>query len=110
MAECIRNSDWQDDEKLNDDLQRYVMENLRRKEVLDFVKGYYPQYAWSLETLDRRLGHFGSRYINYDAEIREAKTAVRESYSVIQLLGYLAMHRKIREQHNLAVQEIWYMI
>ena len=79
------------------------MENLCRKEALDFVKGDYPQYAWSLGTLDRRLDHFGSRYINYDAEIREVETAVHESYSIIQLLGYLAMHRKIREQHSLAV-------
>ena len=38
MAECIRDSDWQNGEKLNDDLQRYVMENLRRKEVLDSLR------------------------------------------------------------------------
>lgn len=93
-----------DDAKLKDDLQRYVMENLHPKEVLDFVKGYYPQYAWSLGTLDRRLDHFGSRCINYDADIREVEAAVREETNGPgQLLDYPVMHRKIREQHNLAV-------
>ncbi len=26
MAECIRNPDWQEDDNLKDDLQRYVVE------------------------------------------------------------------------------------
>ena len=31
MAQCIRNSDWEDDENLKDDLERYVVENFCRK-------------------------------------------------------------------------------
>ena len=50
----IRNLDWQEDEELREDLQRYVLQNLQRKEVLDFVERDYPQYAWSLPTLSRR--------------------------------------------------------
>ena len=104
MAQCIRNSDWEDDENLKDDLERFVVENFRRKEVLDFVKRDYPQYAWSLGTLDRRLAHFGIKYINYDVDIDQVEAAVREEINGPgQLLGYRAMHRKIREQHNLAV-------
>ena len=53
----IRNSGWEQDKKLSDDLQRYVLEGLKRHdvleglkrhEVLDFVQRDYPQYAWTL--------------------------------------------------------------
>ena len=55
-------------------------------------------------TFDRRLDHFCSIYINYDAEIREVEAVVRdETNEPGQLLSYRAMHRKIREQQNLAV-------
>ena len=105
MAEAlIRNSDWEDDEQLKSDLQRYVKQNLRRREILDFVRRDFPEYAWSLGTLSRRLAFFGIQYIKYDADIEEVETAVREEIEGPgQLLGYRAMHKKLREQHNLAV-------
>ena len=37
MAARVRNSDWQEDENLRDDLVKYVRQNLRRKEILDLV-------------------------------------------------------------------------
>lgn len=98
----IRNSDWEDDEQLKSDLQRYVKQNLRRREILDFRD--FPEYAWSLGTLSRRLVFFGIQYIKYDTDIEEVETAVREEIEGPgQLLGYCAMHKKLREQHNLAV-------
>ena len=105
MAEAlIRNSDWEDDEQLKSDLQRYVKQNLRRREILDFVRRDFPEYAWSLGTLSRRLAFFGIQYITYDTDIEEVETAVREEIEGPgQLLGYRAMHKKLREQHNLAV-------
>ena len=105
MAEAlIRNSDWEDDEQLKSDLQRYVKQNLRRREILDFVRRGFPEYAWSLGTLSRRLAFFGIQYIKYDTDIEEVETAVREEIEGPgQLLGYRAMHKKLREQHNLAV-------
>ena len=105
MAEAlIRNSDWEDDEQLKSDLQRYVKQNLRRREILDFVRRDFPEYAWSLGTLSRRLAFFGIQYIKYDTDIEEVETAVREEIEGLgQLLGYRAMHKKLREQHNLAV-------
>ncbi len=60
----IRNSGWEQDQKLSDDLQRYVLEGLKRHEVLDFVQRDYPQYAWSLGTLSRRMKHFEISYVN----------------------------------------------
>ena len=105
MAEAlIRNSDWEDDEQLKSDLQRYVKQNLRRREILDFVRRDFPEYAWSLGTLGRRLAFFGIQYIKYDTDIEEVETAVREEIEGPgQLLGYCAMHKKLGEQHNLAV-------
>ena len=105
MAEAlIWNSDWEDDEQLKSDLQRYVKQNLRRREILDFVRRDFPEYAWSLGTLSRRLAFFGIQYIKYDTDIEEVETAVREEIEGPgQLLGYRAMHKKLREQHNLAV-------
>ena len=99
----IRNSDWEDDEQLKSDLQRYVKQNLRRREILDFVRRDFPEYAWSLGTLSRRLAFFGIQYIKYDTDI-EVETALREEIEGPgQLLGYRAMHKKLREQHNLAI-------
>ena len=105
MAEAlIRNSDWEDDEQLKSDLQCYVKQNLRRREILDFVRRDFPEYAWSLGTLSRRLAFFVIQYIKYDTDIAEVETAVREEIEGPgQLLGYRAMHKKLREQHNLAV-------
>lgn len=104
MAVRIRNSEWENDDNLRDDLQRYVLQNLSRREVLDYAERDYPQYAWSLATLSRRLKHFGIKYVNYDTHLQEVETAVREENNGPgQLLGYRSMHKKIREQHKLAV-------
>ena len=62
MAARVRNSDWQEDQDLKDDLVKYVRQNLRRKEILDFVKINYPMYAWSPRTLSRRLQYFGIEF------------------------------------------------
>ena len=55
---------WDTDTSLQDDLRKYVRENLRRQEILSFVERDYPQYKWSLRSLDRRLCHFGIQYID----------------------------------------------
>ena len=39
----IRNPDWENDEKLKADIQKYVLQNLTRREVLDFLGRDYPQ-------------------------------------------------------------------
>ena len=67
----IRNPDWETNEELEKDLKKYVLENLQRSEVLDFVKRDYPQYTWSLDTLCRQLNHFGIKYVDYDVTIEE---------------------------------------
>ena len=51
----IRNPTWENNENLKADIQKYVLQNLPRKEVLDFLGRDYPQHAWSLPTLSRRM-------------------------------------------------------
>ena len=71
MAGNIRNSDWEDDEQLKSDIQHYVLQNLKRREILDFVRRDFPEYAWSLGTLSRRMAFFGIQYIKYDTDIKD---------------------------------------
>jgi hypothetical protein len=105
MAEGrFQNTDWEDDEELQNDIKRYVMQNLSRKEILNFVNRDYPQYAWSLPTLSRRMRAFEIKYVDYNLEVEDVQEAVRsELDGPGKLLGYRAMQRKVREQHGLAV-------
>ena len=100
----IRNPDWENDENLKADIQKYVLQNLTRREVLDFLGRDYPQYAWSLPTLSRRMAHFGVKYVEYETDLKVVEKAVKEETGGPgQLLGYRSMHKKLREHHHLAV-------
>ena len=104
MATRIRNGTWQEDEALEEDLQLYVSKNLKREEMLDFLPERYPMYAWSLRTLARRLNHFNIRYVERNTTLEEVEEAVRaELNGPGKLLGYRALHKKIREVHQLKV-------
>ena len=100
----IRNPDWENDENLKADILKYVLQNLTRREVLDFLGRDYPQYAWSLPTLSRRMAHFGVKYVDYETDLKVVEKAVKEETGGPgQLLGYRSMHKKLREHHHLAV-------
>ena len=105
MAEArIRIEDWIEDEQLATDIRKYVMQNMKREEALDFLRLDYPQYAWSLLTLSRRMCHFGIKYVNHDTDLEEVWQAIQtELDGPGKLLGYRTMQRKIRENHGLAV-------
>ena len=95
---------WKDNTDLARDLNSYVAQNLRRREVLDFVQRDYPQYSWSLPTLDRRLRHFDIRYINYETPVEVVERAVqKELDGPGRLLGYRAMNQKLRMEHQVKV-------
>ena len=103
MAVHICCSDWED-EKLKSDLERYVLANYSRQEILDFASRYYPKYARSLPTLSRRFNFFGIKFIRYETSVEDVKKAIQEEMEGAgQYLGYRAMQRKVREQHKLAV-------
>ena len=88
MAGNIRNTDWEEDEQLKNDLNGYVLQNFSRREILDFVCRNYSQYAWSLGTLSRRMAFFYIKYIRYDTDIDVVTDAVcKELEGPGQLLG-----------------------
>ena len=79
----IRNNEWQNDEELQSSIKHYVMQNMKRSEVLDFLKRDYPEYAWSLPTLDRRTRYFDIKYINYETTVDEVVTASNTEMMVL---------------------------
>ena len=96
--------DWQEDENLRDDLVKYVRQNLRRKEILDLVQIKYPMYEWSPRTFTRRLQYFHIQFTDYSVDIDDVREAVEEEMNGPgSLLGYRALHQKIREVHGLSV-------
>ena len=97
-------SEWKEDNQMENDLKTYVSQNLKRSEVLDFMQRDFPQYEWSLATLDRRLRHFGIHYIDYDTPLTVVADAVqKELEGPGRLLGYRAMNQKLRTEHNVQV-------
>jgi hypothetical protein len=100
----MANNSWKDDGKLKKDLDQYVRENLKRSEILDFVKRDFPEYAWSIATLDRRLRHFEIRYIDYATSVEAVSAVVsQELNGPGKLLGYRALNQKLRTVHNVKV-------
>ena len=100
----MADDNWKLDEDLKKDLKNYVAQNLKRTEVLDFVAKKYPMYVWSLRTLCRRLSYFEIKYIDHYVQLDDLRQAVqKEVQGPGRLLGYRALHKKIREVHNLNV-------
>ena len=92
------------DRSLKNGLEKYVKENLRRNEILDFLNRDYPQYAWSLSSLDHRVRYFNVSYINNNVTLGQVREAVaKEIDGPGKLLGYRAMQKKLRQEHELNV-------
>ena len=98
------NSDWKASEKLRNDLEKYVRENIKKCEILDYVKRDYPDYPWSMATLSRRLRYFDIKYINYETPLNAVTDAVsKELNGPGRCLGYRALNQKLRNEHNIKV-------
>ena len=83
---------------------KYVKQSLQRSEILDFMTRDFPQYAWSLRTLDRRLRYFEIYYNDDNVGVADVMDAVgKELLGPGKLLGYRAMHGKISQEHDLNV-------
>ena len=50
------NSEWKEDNQLENDLRKYVSQNFKRSEILDFVQRDFAEYTWSTATLGGRRG------------------------------------------------------
>lgn len=95
---------WRKDSDLQKSLEEYVRANYQRTEILSFASRDFPQYKWSLRSLDRRLRHFDIYYTDYNVEVDQVQQAVaKELEGPGKLLGYRAMHRKVRQVHQLNV-------
>ena len=100
----VRNVNWKDDEKLKEELANYVRIGLRRNGILSFMERDYEEYAWSIRTLSRRMCHFGISYIDTEVPLQDVQTAVKnELDGPGRLLGYRAMHTKLRQEYHLNV-------
>ena len=98
------NDAWQSDRRLEEEMKKFVKQGIKRKEILDFLRRDFPQYAWSIPTLDRRLRHFNINYADENVSVDQVRDAVaREIRGPGKLVGYRAMHRKVRQEHGLNV-------
>ena len=88
-----QNQDWKNDQRLEHNLKLYVSQNLKRVEVLDYMKRDFGDYNSSLRTLARRLMELGITYINYEASVDHVKEAVeKEINGPGKLFGYRTMN------------------
>ena len=95
----IRNSEWESDGELQGKLSKYVTKGLQRNEILSYMLRDFPQYSWSIRTLDRRMRYFNIFYHDKDVPLNAVKEAVKgELNGPGKLLGYRAMHLKIRQK------------
>jgi hypothetical protein len=96
--------DWKGKTELQYDLISYVSQNLRRSDVLDFVRRDYSHYSWRLPTLDRRHHYFDIHYIDYDTPLAVVADAVqKELDGPERLLGYKSMNQKLLTEHKVQV-------
>ena len=97
-------SGWEIDELLASDLERYVQQNLRRCEILDFVKSDFPSNLWNLSTFARRLSYFKISYIDASIDVEIVNDVIRHELSGPgELLGYRVMTQKLRTVHGIKV-------
>ncbi len=100
--------EWKQDPDSENDLKRYLRENMQRNEILNFVQRDYPQYCWSMRTLDRRLRHYGICYIDHNVIIDEARAAVQEELEGPgHSLGYRAIRQKYASSMILTYRDTW---
>ena len=76
-----RNDAWQSDYQLEQEMKKFVKQGIKRREILDFLRREFPQYAWSIATLDRRLRHFNINYIDKNESVDEVRDAVARELS-----------------------------
>ena len=104
MATRTRNIAWQNDQELKDRLETYVSQGLQNKEILSFMERDFDIYAWSIRSLERRLQYFNIKRIDVTVSVEDVRAAVsKELEGPGGLIGYRAMHYKIRQEHNLNV-------
>ena len=104
MDARIKNSEWESDGELKRELSKYVTKELQRNEISSYILRDFPQYNWSIKTLNRRMRYFNIFYHNNNVSLNVVKEAIKgDLNSPGKLLGYRAIHLKIRQQNGLNV-------
>ena len=100
----MENNDWINDVALEQDLRDCVRRrNLKRKEILGFMKRDYEQYCTA--TLNRRL-HFYINYIHHETSLETVQAAAqKELNGPGKLLGDRALNQKLIMQHEVQVPQ-----
>ena len=89
---------------MKESLRNYNRQGLQRKEILNFIVYDFREYAWSLRSLDTRLGCFNTHRNGKSVLTENVKSAInKELMGPGQSLGYCAMHLKIKNIHGLNV-------
>ena len=92
----IKNSEWEQDGELKRELSKYVTKGVQRNEISSYMLRDFPQCSWSIKTLDRRMRYFNIFYHN-NVSLNAVKEAIKRDLNGRgKLLGYRAMHLKIR--------------
>ena len=95
---------WESEVELQGTLTKDVTKGLQRNEILGHMLRDFPQYSWSIRTLDRMMRYFNIFYRDKNVPLNAVKEAVKGKLNGPgKLLGYRAMHLKIRQKNGLNV-------
>ena len=98
---------------LKEQCRRTFNKALNAKKRSIFLREDFPQYAWSIRTLDRRLRHFGVYYNDNTVSGEDVEEAVKkELEGPGKLLGYRALHKKVRQKYDILVtrDQVYYVM
>ena len=100
----IKKSEWVSDGELKRELSKYVTKGPQRNEISSYMLRDFPQYSWSIKTLDRRMRYFNIFYHSNNVSLNAVKEIVKGDLNGAgKVLGFRAMHLKIRQQNGLNV-------
>ena len=100
----FRNKAWKSDEELRDAINELVSQGLQRSEILSFLERDFPEYTWSVCTLDQRMRHFNIYYTDRGVTVEQVVDAVKQELAGPgKHLGIRAMNNKLRQKHAIRV-------
>jgi hypothetical protein len=80
----LRNNNWKEDVSLKEAFNEFVRQGLCRNEILDYMARDFPNYTWSVRTLDRRLRYFEIYYTHIDVTVEQDEQVVWEELKVLE--------------------------
>ena len=81
-----------------------MSKGLQRSEILSFLVLDFPEYTWSIRTLDWRIRHFNIYYTDGGVIVEQVVDAVKQKLAGPgKHLGIRAMDNKLRQKHAIKV-------